>query len=99
MLLLLVNSTGSLYVCAYVCHGLLRFDEIFLATSFFVPILFSMWISLSLPLSLPFLLIGNVVARSSLLFVLLSLMCKRTMIIVIREIFKFDDRLSDGDSV
>jgi hypothetical protein len=31
--------------------------------------------------------------------VLLSLMCKRTMIIVIREIFKFDDRLSDGDSV
>lgn len=43
--------------------------------------------------------VRNVVVRSSLLFVLLSLVCSKAVIIVIREIYKFDDRLDNDGSV
>jgi hypothetical protein len=95
MLLLLVNSVGFLCVCAYVCHVCFDLMRSFLLHLFAV--LFS-----SLYISLPFSVfpsVGNVVARSSLLFVLLSLVCSRTVSIVIREICKFDDRLGRGGSV
>jgi hypothetical protein len=81
-------------VCVRICMScLLRFDEIFFATS---PLwsYSSLSMPLSLSLSLPFSSVDNVVARYSLLFVFLFLIYCRTVIIVIRELCKFDDRLA-----
>jgi hypothetical protein len=99
MLLFLVNLVEFLYVCPYVCHVCFDLMRSFLLHLFAV--LFSslcLYFSLSLSFSV-FPSVGNVVARSSLLFVLLSLVCRRTVSIVIREICKFDDRLGRADSV
>ena len=101
----------SRHVCVYMSCSL-RFDEIFFATSFCGPILpplslsRSACLSVCLPLYLsawlsfsPFSSVENVVARSSRLFVLLSLVWSRAVIIVIREICKFDDRLGSACSM
>ena len=59
-----------------------------------LPVCLSVWLSSS-----PFSSVENVVARSSPLFVLLSLVSRRAVIIVIREICKFDDRLGSACSM
>jgi hypothetical protein len=84
----------------YVCHVYFDLMRSSLLHLFAVPFSFLHAIDPPLSLSLSHSLFpstDNVVARSSLLYVLLSLVCSRTMIIVIREICKFDDRVgSDG---
>ncbi len=77
-------------VCVCVCMScLFRFDEI---------LLFFCYIFLrSRSLSFPFFFIGFFFL--SRVFLLLSLVCSRTMIIVIREIYKFDDRPDNDASV
>ncbi len=82
----------SLHVCAYVCHVCFDLMRSLLLHPFAV--LFSSLCASALPMPLSFFSsVDNVVARSSLLFVLLSLVCSRTVIIVVRKICKFDDRL------
>lgn len=94
ILLLLVNSTESLCVCThmYVMFASIWWD-LFCHISFVI-LFFSLYASVSLSLSLPFSSVDNVVARYSLLFVFLFLIYCRTVIIVIRELCKFDDRLA-----
>jgi hypothetical protein len=92
ILLFLVNLAEFVCVlCAYVCLVCFDLMRSFLLHPFAV-LFSSLCASASLSLSL-FLSVDNVVARSSLLFVLLSLGCSRTVIIVVREICKSDDRL------
>ena len=75
-------------VCVYVCH--VCFD--LMRSFFFLLHLFAIsFFFFSLSLHRAFFL--------SRVFLLLSLVCSRTMIIVIREIYKFDDRPDNDASV
>lgn len=96
LLLLLVNPVGSFYmcVCMYVMFVSIWWDPFF-ATSF-CDLVFSLF-SFSSPYS--FFLRFFCLVMLLRVFLLLSLVCSRTMIIVIREIYKFDDRLDNDASV
>ncbi len=87
-----MNLAKSLCVCAYGCHVCFDLMRSFLLHPF-TALFSSLCAAFCLSLSIPS--VDNVVARSSLLFVLLFLGCSRTLIIAIREICKFDDRLGD----